>query len=558
MSKVVGTRREFSGRSVLVDAKRLLLQPTIEFAVWNDFLKTRRTFRSIRNRATKDSKRVILVVVARDSIFELKSYLVFCQVLRQRGLRVVVLIQSRSMTRSVRYASALGADKLLFRTTLVHENPQRYRDRERIAKGLVANLESANDLKAVVHGDSEVGRHVFASAARELLIGSPDPNDPQVRPVVERLMVEAVTSVELGSHLNELISPEFVVLEEANYASSGPLVDTLTTSGTQVLQVVQAGDGGWIWTRLQKGARKLHPVSISTKTFDRILAEAAPPFLDRELDTELDQRYTGAYVLQAQNQPSNRQLDRKGLFGLLDIPTDRQLAVIYSHVLWDASLFFGTDIYDDYAQWLVETVRGAAENANLHWVVKAHPSNVFRVQHGDISGEAAEMSLLRREFPDLPEHVSVLPPDFDLSSMTLYQHADFGLTVRGTAGLEMATFSKPVLTCGTGHYIGQGFTLDSASRDEYQRRLATLHSLPPLPPGPTHRARLYAHALFLRRPLKPNLFAPTFDFPDAGFHPLDRNIAVSPSLITPEDVERDPDLRAFADWALGTEPEFLV
>jgi hypothetical protein len=80
------------------------------------------------------------------------------------------------------------------------------------------------------------------------------------------------------------------------------------------------------------------------------------------------------------------------------------------------------------------------------------------------------------------------------------QLADFGVTVRGTSGLEMAALGKTVITAGTGRYEGNGFTRDPKSAEEY---LALLRQLPDIPPGhgrENELAQRYAHAIFLLKP----------------------------------------------------------
>lgn len=555
--KVLETRRELPGRRYLVDAKRMLVQPRTELAVWRDYIQTRRAFRRLRTIPSRAERGVILVVLVRDSILEAKMYLMFCQVLRLRGWRIVVMVPSPSLPRAIRYSQALGADEVLYRNTMVESDPDRYGHRRAIAAQLLSSVTDAASLKAVTYKGSTVGKHVFASAVRETLEGSADPTDPALRPIVERLMVEAVTSVELGEHLTELLDPRLVLLEEANYAGSGPLVDTLVEAGSEIIQTVSSVNDGWLCTRLTKGARNLHPVSLTADSFERLLHEPVPPSMEAEFEEELSRRYSGHYTLMSQNQPSNRKVDDAGVREMLGIDNDKKIAVIYAHVLWDASLFFGTDLYDDYGHWLVETIRGAIENDNINWVVKAHPSNVFRVRHGDVTGEAAEMILLERDFPELPTHISVLRPEADVSSLSLYRHADYGVTVRGTPGMEMATFGKPVLTCGTGHYMNQGFTLDSHSRAQYQERLRTLHLTPSLTEDERLRALRYTHAVFCRRPWRCDLMRVEFNFRDEGFHPLDRNIALTTGELTPDVLLANDDMALFSDWVEGSGADLL-
>jgi hypothetical protein len=192
----------------------------------------------------------------------------------------------------------------------------------------------------------------------------------------------------------------------------------------------------------------------------------------------------------------------------------------------------------------------------VNWVIKAHPANVFRSAHGHVGGESSEVSLLREHFPDLPDHIHVLLPETKISTRSLYEHADYGVTVRGTPGIEMACFGKPVLTAGTGAYSNLGFTLDSGSADEYLGRIATIDSLALAAAETTELARRYAYAMFLRRPWAPRSFEQVFDFPARGWHPLDRNVVLRRGSV--DEVQRAGDLDEWAGWVLDThEPDFV-
>jgi hypothetical protein len=97
--------------------------------------------------------------------------------------------------------------------------------------------------------------------------------------------------------------------------------------------------------------------------------------------------------------------------------------------------------------------------------------------------------------------VTLVYPDTQLNTYSLFQVADYAVTVRGTVGIESGLFGIPVVTAGTGRYDRRGFTLDSSSRDEYLHKLATLETYPSLSAGQIELAERYAYGVFLGRPL---------------------------------------------------------
>jgi hypothetical protein len=105
-------------------------------------------------------------------------------------------------------------------------------------------------------------------------------------------------------------------------------------------------------------------------------------------------------------------------------------------------------------------------------------------------------------FGRLPPHVKLVAPESDVSTYSLFQTADYVVTVRGTVGIEAALFGIPVVTAGTGRYDRRGFTLDSPTREEYLRKLATLHTYERLSRQQVEFAERYAYGLLLCRPLR--------------------------------------------------------
>ena len=62
----------------------------------------------------------------------------------------------------------------------------------------------------------------------------------------------------------------------------------------------------------------------------------------------------------------------------LKVNKSKKTAVIFSHIFYDATFFFGRNIYFDYQEWLIQTVKIAIQNKNINWILKVHPVNIWR------------------------------------------------------------------------------------------------------------------------------------------------------------------------------------
>jgi capsule polysaccharide export protein KpsC/LpsZ len=228
----------------------------------------------------------------------------------------------------------------------------------------------------------------------------------------------------------------------------------------------------------------------------------------------------------------------------LKLDPAKPIAVVFSHVLWDATLFFGRDLFDNYGHWFVETVKAAAANPNLNWIIKLHPANLWKRKLAGVTDEQEELRLIREAVGELPEHVRLVMPQTKISTLSLFSTADAGVTVRGSVGYEMPCFGVPVVTAGTGRYSGLGFTRDHDSVEDYLATLARLHTLPRLSARETHLAKVHAYALLIRRQWPFASFRATIgkDVTD----PLNQNL--HPTARSFADIDRNGDLAAFADW----------
>jgi hypothetical protein len=536
---------------VLVDAYRAARNPAWARAVHRDLTATRRAGAFLRTEwraPTSGPTRAALVALYRDDIYDCKTGCLFAAALRAEGLETVVAVPNRRQHRMAKYAEALGARRVVFQDTL-GPTPAEAEEISGAERALLTGALTFDTVRGWRFRGFDVGGHVLSTLIRTAFDGDPDLTAEVNRRAIERILRETLTNYVRAERLLDDVQPALVLVEEAHYSTNGPLVDVAVAHGIDVIQTIPIWrDDAFMSKRLTAETRRVSPKSVAVETL--VALEASGPWTSEHeaaLLEDFDRRYGGEWALGAQFQPDTEARSADEICAELDLHDDRPTAVIFAHVLWDASLFYGVDLFANYSDWLVQTVRAAIANDRVTWVVKAHPSNVFRAAHGDTAAQSSEIVLIRDAFPRLPDHVRVLLPETRISTRSLYEFADFGVTVRGTPGLEMPCFGKPVLTAGTGTYAGLGFTVDSATREEYLDRLGRLHEHGPLEPEATQRAKWHAFALFLRRPWVPTAFTSRFDFPERGWHPLDRNVELRATSYA--DLEADPALAAWARWA---------
>jgi hypothetical protein len=118
------------------------------------------------------------------------------------------------------------------------------------------------------------------------------------------------------------------------------------------------------------------------------------------------------------------------------------------------------------------------------------------------SREYGELKALKKAFGKVPDFLKVIYPDSFISPLSFFGITDYGITVRGTVGLELPCFGIPTLTAGTGRYSGKDFTIDSLTSDEYISRVQNIDNIAPLTEDQVKLAQRYAFYVFQVRPAR--------------------------------------------------------
>jgi len=182
--------------------------------------------------------------------------------------------------------------------------------------------------------------------------------------------------------------------------------------------------------------------------------------------------------------------------------------------------------------------------------VKVHPANLIKNARDGVTGEPSELAAIREHIGTLPAHVTMVPPDSPINTLSLFEVMDYCVTVRGTVGIEAASLGIPVLTAGTGRFDRLGFTIDSDSKAEYLTRLACIEEISPLSDAERDLAERFAYGLFKLRPLK--LHTVTLEYQRDQRASLSTKVQSAGS-----DIRNAPDLRAFAEWVRSGTEDFL-
>jgi hypothetical protein len=307
--------------------------------------------------------------------------------------------------------------------------------------------------------------------------------------------------------------------------------------------------------RYRKNNTLVSPYSLSDQTWTQLLNMPWGRHQEQAVFSELRDCYSSGKWFDETGTQFNRTLYNKDdLRSELGLDRNRKTAIIFAHMFWDASFFYGVDIFRDYEEWFVEAVRAASANPNLNWLIKAHPANVVKNRREGIVGQRADMerAVIARHIGELPDHIRFIPSDTPINTYSLFPLMDYCLTVRGTIGMEAACFGIPVITAGTGRYDRRGFTIDPGSPQEYRTLVSDLQRLPRLKHKQQQIALRFAYGSLLLRPLL--LRAVTINsFQDAYASP---HVAINADSV--DAILESSDVQAFVDWASSDTQEDYI
>lgn len=226
---------------------------------------------------------------------------------------------------------------------------------------------------------------------------------------------------------------------------------------------------------------RIAPDELRAGMADLSLVAKAEDYFSRRLNGAIDQvDLNNAYV-------NKQTYDKAQLLAMFGADLHKKTVFVLAHAFSDAPHVGGKLAFDDYYDWLRQTLGRLSANQDVNVIVKPHPSSYMW-------GEKGAVEVLLEELGATNIHIT--PSDF--STLSIKSIADYIVTARGTAGLEYSGLGIPAVTCGEGYYSGFGIALEHIDRDAYFNALDNIASLLPLSADVSQRARVLLYLTFTK------------------------------------------------------------
>lgn len=515
---------------------------------WSGYLSFKKCYAFLKVSEASAPEKHLLLISLTDWVPRLLMEGVIAAFLRLKGHKVSILTYSTNAW-AVRYFRTIGIPPIFFDAYVS-------RAEKDLPAGLIDSIFtdhlSFKGLYDFTWNNVFVGRQALSTVVRKLQNGTVEFHDPQVLSYLRALIPEALAGTLAAQRLYADLQPDVILFLEKGYTPYASLFDVAISMEIPAVQYHHAQESHLFnMKRYSEENRAQHAFSLSRGSWETV---KAIPWTDAEEQTFLSLLKKGyengswfnrKFLLHDKKIKTPEQIRAQ-----LGLDPSKKTAVIFSHVLWDATFFFGTNLFADYETWLLETVKVAIKNTSVNWIIKVHPDYMWKMK-GQEGKDPRDTVALRGAFGTLPSHIAIVTPDTDISTYSFFGITDYCITVRGTIGIEAPCFGIPVFTAGTGRYSSLGFTHDFDSPSSYLAAMASIQDYPPLSKEETTLARKHAFGLFRMRPLAMRSFEmEPVAKPDGTF---DTETVIR--VRTREELEQAPDLSAFADWLFSRDAE---
>lgn len=288
--------------------------------------------------------------------------------------------------------------------------------------------------------------------------------DTESREVYKNFIIAGIAMIEISERILKENMPEIVVIMNGWFISERILLESAIKKGIRVVTY----ENGFRSNTLYFSEGKPIEYQI-TELWDKYKDKPLNSTQNEILNDYLESRENGDLGWVVYESINNNRSEIQNSLGL---DKDKKVAVAFSSISWDSTLW-GLDLgFKDLEDWLVKTILFFIKNQEYQLVIRLHPGEIV----GSVASRDSMAIKIKKIFPTLPSNIVIIPPTSDISSYVLMDISDIGLVYTSTTGLEMSSRGKPVVVAGLPHYRNKGFTYDVFSVDDYYNIVVQLMS----------------------------------------------------------------------------------
>jgi hypothetical protein len=179
--------------------------------------------------------------------------------------------------------------------------------------------------------------------------------------------------------------------------------------------------------------------------------------------------------------------DAFDIYEKLNIDKSKTLFGMFPNIPWDGQLFSPSKGFPGIRSFAESTIEWFKNHQDSHLVIRAHPAEL----HNHTKNQLERFrDIVFDLYPTLPDNVTFLDADSNISSYQIEKHVTAALLFGGTIGLEFSINKTPVIQTGKNSSSNKGFLYEPSSEAEFHEMLDKFESK-----SLTHSNEMYENAL---------------------------------------------------------------
>lgn len=367
--------------------------------------------------------------------------------------------------------------------------------------------------------------------------------------IIKKKILSSIKTLDFTNKMIQYFNPKKFFFEDRGYLPDGIFFETAINNNLDVIEFHAGHRSGILnYKRFNLKNRSKHPFSVSSKYLSSLFKNNINYKINNLVMGELKSCYEkGEWFDTVGSSFFKKKISKYEFIKKYKLNPKYPIAVLFSHVLYDATLFYGDDIFENYEDWLIKSIRYMSKVKNMNWIIKCHPQNAVKNVRDKLS--YTEIDAIKNFFGSIPNHINVIDYDSNESTLSLYHFIDYCLTVRGTVGIEAACFGIPVITAGTGRYDNMGFTLDSSTVKQYYKKIENIKNFKKYSKKEINKAMKFAYATLISKQLKTEIIK--FEYLKTKDARLSINITKVENLLGTNDVIK------LSNWLQNKEEDLI-
>jgi len=161
---------------------------------------------------------------------------------------------------------------------------------------------------------------------------------------------------------------------------------------------------------------------------------------------------------------TKRILPKQDIIKKLNVKQTDVVVGLFPNIPWDGQTFRPAKIFESIEAWIIETINFFEGKSNTYLVIRSHPAEL----HADGGDGETMKEVIDHHFGNsLPKNIIILPPDHELSSLSVASISNACLLYGSTIGYETMYLRKPTILASDFFYSNKDISYDPIDVQSY-------------------------------------------------------------------------------------------